>query len=114
MIGLELDDTQVSAVSVDEQGQVLARAQADAGGDLGAAAAKVLEDVRSSTPASSPDLLGVAAINPESPIIAPVVSQLALRFGGAFGRDGAVLSGTACVLALATAGVDARLPTGTP
>jgi glucokinase len=104
MLGLELDDTQVSAVSIDEQGRVLARAQADAGGDLGAAAAKVLEDVRGSTAASAPDLLGVAAINPESPVVAPVVSQLALRFGGALGRDGAVLSGTACAAAEAWVG----------
>jgi predicted NBD/HSP70 family sugar kinase len=99
MIGLELDDTHASAVRVDEQGNVLARAQADAGGDLGAAAAKVLDDVQSSAAASTLDLLGVAAINPESPVIAPVVSQLALRFGGAFNRSGAVLSGTASAVA---------------
>lgn len=104
MLGLELDDTHVSAVSVDEQGNVLARAQVDAGGDLGAAAARALEQVQRSMAASSPGLLGVAAINPESPAIAAVVSQLALRFGGAFKHGGAVLSGTAAAVAEAWVG----------
>jgi hypothetical protein len=104
MLGLELDDNHVVAVGVDEQGHVLARAQADAGADLGAAAAKVLEQVQSAMAARVPLLLGVAAINPESPTIAPVVSQLALRFAGPFTGNGAVLSGTAAAAAEAWVG----------
>ena len=105
MLGLELDDTRVIAVCVDDQGVVLARAQADAGGDLGAAAVKALEEVQASSAASGPRSLGVAAINPESAVIGPVVSQLALRFGGSGNRNGAVLSGTAAVAAEAWVGV---------
>ena len=105
MLGLELDDTRVIAVCVDDQGVVLARAQADAGGDLGAAAVKALEEVQASIAASGPRSLGVAAINPESAVIGPVVSQLALRFGGSGNRNGAVPSGTAAVAAEAWVGV---------
>jgi len=103
MIGLELHDTQAFAVGVDDHGSVMARAQADAGGDLGAAAAKAVEQVQRSMAATSPGLLGLAAINPESPAIVAVVSQLALRFGG-LGKDGAVLSGTAAAAAEAWIG----------
>ena len=50
VIGLELDDTRAVAVAVDDAGKVLARAQADADGDLGAAAAKALAQVRKLLP----------------------------------------------------------------
>src|SRR5438876_3635578 len=43
MIGLELDETGARAVGVDERGQVLARAEAPAAGDLIGAAATVVE-----------------------------------------------------------------------
>ena len=53
---------------------------------------------------SDAGLLGVAAINPESAAIAPVVSQLARRFGGPSAENGAVLSGTAAAAAEAWVG----------
>ena len=104
MLGLELDEARVVAVAVDEQGAVLARAQADAGGDLGAAAAKALDQVQGAAAASGPGILGLAAISPDSPAIAAVVSQIVRRFGGAVNRNGAVLSGTAAAAAEAWVG----------
>lgn len=104
MIGLELDDTGAVAVRVDDQGGVGARAQVDAGGDLASAAVRALEQIQVSRTASDAGLLGVAATNPDSAAIAPVVSQLALSFGGPFTRNGAVLSGTAAAAAEAWVG----------
>jgi predicted NBD/HSP70 family sugar kinase len=104
MIGLELDETSVCAVGVDDRGTVVARAAEDAGGDLGAAAAKALADVRQAMPSAVPGLIGVAAVNPESPVIAAAVSKLTLHFGGPFGKNGAVLSGTAAAAAEAWIG----------
>jgi glucokinase len=46
----------------------------------------------------------VAAINPESAVVAPVIAQLALAFGSTSGRGGAVLSGTAAAAAEAWIG----------
>ena len=102
MLGLELDDVGASAVKVDEQGNVQARALVEAAGDLGAAAARALEQVQGSTAGPGACALGVAAINPESAAIAAVVSQLALRFRASF--NGAVLSGTAAAAAEAWIG----------
>jgi glucokinase len=103
MLGIELDEARVVAVAVDDQGTVLARAQSDAGGDLAGAAAAALDQIQSAAAASGPAMLGVAAINPESPSIAAVVSQIALRFGGAVNRN-AVPSGTAAAAAEAWIG----------
>ena len=104
MIGLELDDQHVVAVAVDEQGNILARAQADAAGDPGAAAARVLEQVQQAASTSSPLSIGVAAANPDSPTIVSVVAQLAQRFGGSFNGHPAILSGTAAAAAEAWIG----------
>jgi glucokinase len=103
MLGIELDDTGAVAVRVDDHGGVGARAQVDAGGDLGSAAIRALEQIQVSMTGSDAGLLGVAATNPDSAAIAPVVSQLALRFGGPF-SNGAVLSGTAAAAAEAWVG----------
>jgi predicted NBD/HSP70 family sugar kinase len=104
MLGLELDDTRAVAVRVDDQGNLRARAQVDAAGDLGAAAARALEQIQVSMAGSDAGLLGVAAINPDSAAIAPVVSQLARRFSGPLNRNGAVLSGAAAAAAEAWVG----------
>jgi glucokinase len=53
---------------------------------------------------SDAGLLGVAAINPDSAAIAPVVSQLVRRFSGPLNRNGAVLSGAAAAAAEAWVG----------
>ena len=104
MLGIELDDARAYAVGLDDQGKVLARAQVDAAGDLAGAAMKALEQVHGSMAGAPPALLGVAAINPESPTIAPVVAHLAVKFGGSLNRNGAVLSGTAAAAAEAWVG----------
>jgi glucokinase len=104
MIGLELGETRVCAVAVDGHGRVLARAEADAGGDLGAAASNALDEVHRLDDAPGSGLLGVAAINPDSPAIAPLVQSLSLRFGHAVHGSGAVLSGTAAAAAEAWVG----------
>ena len=104
MIGIELDETVALAVGVDERGAVLARAQCAAAGDLGAASVTAVEQVRSAMAGAATGVLGITAITPESPAITAVVSQLALRFGGPVGRNGAVLSGTAAAAAEAWVG----------
>jgi glucokinase len=104
VIGLELDDTRALAVSIDDAGKILARARADAGGDLGAAVTKALAEVQSATTAAPPSVVGVAALNPDSSSVAPVIAQLALAFGSNTGRGGAVLSGTAAAAAEAWVG----------
>jgi len=104
MTGVELDDARAVAVRVDDDGAVQARAQVDAGGDLGSAAARALDQVRVSAAGPDEGLLGIAAINPGSAAVAQVVSQLALRFGGPFIKNGAVLSGIAAAAAEAWVG----------
>ena len=104
MIGLELDDQHAVAVAVDEQGNILARAEADAAGEPGAAATKVLEQVRQATSTSPAPSIGIAAANPESPAIVSAVAQLAQRFGGSFNGHTAILSGTAAAAAEAWIG----------
>jgi glucokinase len=93
MIGLELDEHHVHAVDVDEQGTVVARARVDAAGDLGAAAAKALEQVRGAGASSQP--IGIAAANPDSPIIMTAVAKLAPQASASANGHGAILSGTA-------------------
>ena len=104
MLGLELDETGARAVGVDPQGRVLARVQAGADGDLNAAAVKALEQITGSTAGAADGVLGITAIAPESPSIAAVVAQLALRFGFPVGKNGPVLSGTAAAAAEAWIG----------
>jgi predicted NBD/HSP70 family sugar kinase len=103
MIGLELDDQHVVAVALDDQGNILARAQADTAGEPGAAATRVLEQVQQATSTSSAPL-GIAAVNPESPAIVSAVAQLASRSGGSFNGHPAILSGTAAAAAEAWIG----------
>ena len=103
MLGLELDEAGVVAVAVDAAGTVIARADADAQGDLAAAALRALDQVQNSA-ASSPGTVGIAAIHPDSPAIAAVVEQIALQHGGELNRHGAVLSGTAAAAAEAWIG----------
>jgi glucokinase len=102
MIGLELDEHHALAVDVDEQGSVVSRAQIDAAGDLGAAAARALEQVRKA--AVSADPIGVAAVNPDSPAIAAAIAQLAQGSGRTSNGHGAILSGTAAAAAEAWIG----------
>ena len=94
MIGLELDDQHAVAVAVDEQGNILARAQADAAGEPSAAATRVLEQVQQATSTSPATSIGIVS----------VVAQLAQRFGGSFNGHPTILSGTAAAAAEAWIG----------
>jgi hypothetical protein len=105
MLGLELEDARAVAVSVDASGSVQARAAVDAvGGDLGAAAIDALGRLAGPANATDTPVLGVAAFNPESPALAPVVAALAPRFAGPFAESGAISSGTASAVAEAWTG----------
>jgi predicted NBD/HSP70 family sugar kinase len=99
VIGLELDESRAIAVAIDEQGGVVARAQVDAAGDLGAAANRAIEQVQTPGDSAARAILGVAAFNPESAAIVAAVSQLAPRFAGPFTKNGAIQSGTAAAAA---------------
>jgi len=100
MIGLELDDAVALAVRIDDQGAVQARARVDAAGDLASATARALAQVE----IAGAGPLGIAATNPDSQAVAPVVAGLAPRLGGPFNRTGAVMSGTAAAAAEAWIG----------
>ena len=102
MLGLELQDTRVIAVSVDEAGAVRARAAVDGTGDLTAAAAAALDEVRAAE--SGGTVLGLATVNPDSPAVAPVAASLAQRFTGSFAQHGAAPSGACAAVAEAWIG----------
>ena len=97
MLGLELEEARAIAVRVDDRGEVLARATAQAQGDLAAAATRALAEVAG--PASDERGLGIAAFNPESPSVTAVVAALAHRFAGPFVQNGATPAGTAAAVA---------------
>jgi predicted NBD/HSP70 family sugar kinase len=99
MLGLELQDALVLAVSVDDRGQVLARSVVEVSGTLAAAADAALAAVS----ASDRGPLGLASPNPDSSAIAGVVSGLARRFS-APPPYGPVASGTAAAVAEAWVG----------
>jgi predicted NBD/HSP70 family sugar kinase len=98
MLGVELLDNGVLAVSVDENGRVLARGQS-AGEELAAAALAALEKVW-----SAPAAPAVAAINPESRACVAAMQALAERFRGSILHEVPVASGTAAVTAEAWIG----------
>jgi glucokinase len=98
MLGLEIEDARAVAVRVDDRGGVQARAEVDAdAGDLAAAAIRAIGQVIG--PGSDAGVLGVAAVNPESPAIAAVLAALAPRFAGPYTQTGATPSGTASAVA---------------
>ena len=99
MLGLELQDTRVVAVSVDDRGHVLARALVEVSGTLPAAADAALAAVS----VSDPGPLGLASTNADSGAIAGVVSDLTRRFS-APPPSGPVPSGAAAALAEAWVG----------
>jgi predicted NBD/HSP70 family sugar kinase len=102
MLGLELLDAGVIAVAVDEVGGVQARASVDAAGDLTAAANTALDRV--ATASGDARVLGVAAFNPESTVLPPVIVSLAQRFTGSFAQHGASPAGAAAAVAEAWVG----------
>ncbi len=102
MIGVELLDTRALAVSVDENGQVRARAAVDSPADLSTAALAALDQV--STGPGGPGAVGVACAAPDSPLLAPVLNALAQRYPGPYSEAGSISSGTAAAVAEAWAG----------
>jgi glucokinase len=78
MIGLELDDTHVTAVAVDDAGRVQRRTAA--AGDLIRAASGALLQVMDG--AAGTDLIGVASPTLDSPIVLAAVVALAPDFSG--------------------------------
>jgi len=105
MLGLELLDAGAIAVAVNERGHVQARASVDAGGDLTAAANAALDQVM--TASGDGRALGIAAFNPDSAVLSPVMVSLADRFTGAFTQHGASPSGAAAAVAEAWVGAAA-------
>jgi hypothetical protein len=97
MLGLELLDAGAIAVAVDALGGVQARASVDAADDLTAAANTALDRVATASGGSA--VLGVAAFNPESLILPPVIASLAQRFTGSFAQHGASPAGAAAAVA---------------
>lgn len=92
-IGIELDDARVTAVAVDGDGAVQARAEAAVSKDLATAARSAVRDVRGS--AAGPVTVGVASLSPEA---ANVVDALA-----ALRQDGAAVGATATASGVAAA-----------
>jgi predicted NBD/HSP70 family sugar kinase len=101
MLGLELRDTVAVAVSVDDRGEVLARAEVDAGSDLSEGAVAALDRVRAAS--AGPGGLGVASPNLDSAATLAALQSLASRYAG-FLPGTAVASGTAAAVAEAWIG----------
>lgn len=100
MTGVELLDTRVLAVSVDDDGKVGSRAVIDSPADLAAAAQSALDQIG----AAPGGVVGVACAAPDSPLVAPALKKLALGYKGPFAEAGPVSSGTAAAVAEAWAG----------
>lgn len=98
MLGVELRDSSVLAVAVDDDGGVRARAEVALGGQpVADAACEALERVANPPGASA--TLGVASHAPESTACQTAVHVLAGRYVGPFIQTGASASGTAAAVA---------------
>jgi len=95
VLGLEIRDTAVVAVLVDEGGAVRKRAEAD--GDPAVAAVTVLERVADGSGSTGP--VGIAVANLGAPALARVLPALSSRFPDLANQDNAIGSGTAAVIA---------------
>src|SRR4051794_14827203 len=97
MLGLELEESRVRGVSLDDAGTVQSSASVDAAdGDLGAAATSAIAQLVSA--GADTGVVGVAALTPESPAVKAVLTALTARFGTQF-AGGAPSSGTASAVA---------------
>jgi glucokinase len=98
MVGLDIRDTAVVAVLVDDAGSVRKRAQAE--GDPAIAVVTAIEGVLSASNASGGGAsLGIAAANPDSPALARVLPALSSRFPELPHHDSVLSPGTAAVIA---------------
>ncbi len=98
MLGLELQDTAIVAVDVDETGAIRGRHQAQTGADAGSASL-ALVDMLATRTGSATECIGVAAIAPESAECALMLRALASRYAGRFLNEGAIATGTAAAVA---------------
>jgi glucokinase len=105
MLGLEIGDSHVLAVSVDEHGRVAARASLDAGSDPAAATVAAFDQVSGAAGARA--MLGVAAPNPDVPALSSLLRGLAERADGSFATRGAWPSGACAAVAEAWTGAAA-------
>src|SRR4051812_32632932 len=95
MIGLEIVDSHVTAVAVNDAGAVKARAQVSVAGDVSAAARSALRDVRGTS--GTPVTVGVASPSPEAPDVVAAIASL--RNDGAAVGPQATPSGSAAAFA---------------
>jgi glucokinase len=100
MLGLEVRDTAVVAVLVDEGGSVRKRAQAD--GDPAVAAVTALERVADGAGATGP--VGITTANLDASPLARVLPALSSRFPDLAHQNNFIGSGTAAVVAEAWIG----------
>ena len=109
MLGLDLRDTAVVAVLIDEAGWVRKRSQAV--GDPAVSAVAAIESVISASNASGgATVLGVAAANLDSPALARVLPALSSRFPDRPHHDRVIGSGTAAAIAEAWIGAAKGVP----
>jgi predicted NBD/HSP70 family sugar kinase len=104
MIGVDIRDGEVTALAVDADGAVTARASAETrgGGDVAAA---VTTAVERATPASSgPSSLGIAAPDADAAVATRVLESLSSKYAALFERRASIGPGTAAALAESWAG----------
>jgi predicted NBD/HSP70 family sugar kinase len=104
MVGVDIGDGNVLAVTVDEAGAVTARASipAGSGADVVAAAIAAVERI---TPASSgPSSLGIAAAEADAASSMRVLESLTSRHAALFSQRAVIGAGTAAAVAEAWAG----------
>ena len=100
MLGLDIHDTAVVAVLVDEGGTVRKQAQVD--GDPAVAALTALERVADGAGPTGP--VGITAVNPDAPAMARVLPALSSRFPDLHHQHHVIASGTAAAIAEAWIG----------
>ena len=97
MLGLEIGDSLVTAVAVDDDGRVLGRETIDAKAGVGEAVLEALDEAADRASAPTPGAVGVAAINPESPAAVAALAAIAPRYTAS--NDGIIASGVASAMA---------------
>jgi predicted NBD/HSP70 family sugar kinase len=109
MVGLDIRDTTVVAVLVDEGGSV--RKRAEAGGDLAVAAVTAVEGATSiSGESRAPAAIGLSAANPDAQAISRVLPALMSRFQDVGKWGNVIASGTAAAIAESWIGAARDVP----
>ena len=95
LLGLEIRDHVIVAVTVDEGGARLARVELKAA-DAGAATLEALAGI---APVSDRPMVGVAAVHTDSVVVRQTLDALKTRYGGAIAMDRVAMAGTAAAVA---------------